>query len=86
MARYGFIGAGMMGQEHLRNLALLDGVAVTGLADPDEGMRTRALQTQGGTARTFADYRELIADTAVPVAFWIPSTCERISSVASVVS
>ena len=61
MVRYGFIGAGMMGQEHLRNLALLDGVEVTGLADPDEGMRTRALQTQGGTARTFADYRELIA-------------------------
>lgn len=61
MVRYGFIGAGMMGQEHLRNLALLDGVEVTGLADPDESMRTKALRTQGGTARTFADYRELIA-------------------------
>jgi myo-inositol 2-dehydrogenase / D-chiro-inositol 1-dehydrogenase len=25
MLRYGIIGCGMMGQEHLRNIALLDG-------------------------------------------------------------
>ena len=61
MIRYGFIGAGMMGQEHLRNLALLDGVEVTGLADPDEGMRVKSLQIQGGSAKAFADYRDLIA-------------------------
>ncbi|MFP1631148.1 Gfo/Idh/MocA family protein [Zhengella sp. ZM62] len=61
MVRYGFIGAGMMGQEHLRNLALLDGVTVTGIADPDAGMRAVSLATQGGTARVFQDYRDLIA-------------------------
>ena len=61
MVRYGFIGAGMMGQEHLRNLALLDGVTVTGIADPDAAMRAASLATQGGTARVFADYRDLIA-------------------------
>ena len=34
--RYGLIGCGMMGQEHLRNVALLDGAAqVVALCDPD---------------------------------------------------
>ncbi|WP_245408319.1 Gfo/Idh/MocA family protein [Zhengella mangrovi] len=60
MVRYGFIGAGMMGQEHLRNLALLDGATVSGIADPDAGMRASSLATQGGTARVFEDYRDLI--------------------------
>jgi myo-inositol 2-dehydrogenase / D-chiro-inositol 1-dehydrogenase len=32
--RYGIIGAGMMGREHIRNLMMLDGVRVTALADP----------------------------------------------------
>lgn len=61
MIRYGLIGAGMMGQEHLRNIALLPGVEVTALADPDEGMRQASLATQGGTARVFADWREMVA-------------------------
>ena len=38
--RYGLIGAGMMGQEHIRNAALMDDVKVTAVADPDEGMRS----------------------------------------------
>ena len=43
MIRYGLIGGGMMGQEHIRNVALLDGARVTAVADPDEGMRRLAL-------------------------------------------
>ena len=61
MVRYGLIGAGMMGQEHIRNLALLEGAEVAALADPDEGMRARSLSEQGGTARTFADYRDMLS-------------------------
>ena len=61
MIRYGLIGAGMMGQEHIRNIALLEGAAVSALADPDEGMRARSLQVQGGTARVFSDWRELVS-------------------------
>ena len=38
MKRYGFIGCGMMGQEHLRNLALLPAVAVVGFIEPDDAM------------------------------------------------
>ena len=37
--RYGFIGCGMMGQEHLRNLSLMDGVDVTAIFEPDSIMR-----------------------------------------------
>ncbi len=64
MIRYGLIGAGMMGQEHIRNIALIEGVDVSALADPDEGMRARALAIQGGTARAVADYRDLLAADA----------------------
>ncbi|MDD7972738.1 Gfo/Idh/MocA family protein [Roseinatronobacter alkalisoli] len=39
---YGIIGCGMMGQEHLRNLALVNGAEVTAIFEPDAGMRARA--------------------------------------------
>ena len=61
MMRYGLIGAGMMGQEHIRNIALLDGAEVTALADPDDGMLRRSLAEQGGTAAVFADWREMLS-------------------------
>lgn len=32
---YGMIGCGMMGQEHLRNIALLDDTSVIGIVEPD---------------------------------------------------
>ena len=41
--RYGFIGCGMMGHEHLRNLALIDGAQVRAIFEPDEGMAAQAL-------------------------------------------
>jgi predicted dehydrogenase len=39
---YGMIGCGMMGQEHLRNIALLDDTSVIGIVEPDPGMRAEA--------------------------------------------
>ncbi|MGR3197642.1 MAG: Gfo/Idh/MocA family protein, partial [Paracoccus sp. (in: a-proteobacteria)] len=39
---YGIIGCGMMGQEHLRNIALLPGTAIGTIFEPDAGMRARA--------------------------------------------
>jgi myo-inositol 2-dehydrogenase/D-chiro-inositol 1-dehydrogenase len=59
--RYGLIGSGMMGQEHIRNLKLLDGVSVTAIADPDAGMRALSVETSGGTAKPYADFKELLA-------------------------
>jgi predicted dehydrogenase len=42
MLRYGIIGCGMMGQEHLRNIALLDGASVVAIYEPDPAMRAAA--------------------------------------------
>jgi len=41
-ARYGIIGCGMMGQEHLRNIALLPECRVAAIFEPDPGMRKAA--------------------------------------------
>lgn len=40
--RYGIIGTGMMGQEHIRNIALLENAQITALAEPDPAMRRAA--------------------------------------------
>ncbi|QBY00657.1 Gfo/Idh/MocA family oxidoreductase [Rhodophyticola sp. CCM32] len=40
--RYGIIGCGMMGQEHIRNIRLLGGAEVTAILEPDAGMRAEA--------------------------------------------
>ena len=37
--RYGLLGCGMMGREHLRNLALIDDVDVVAIAEPDLEMQ-----------------------------------------------
>jgi len=39
---YGIIGCGMMGQEHLRNIALVPGAHVAAIFEPDAAMRARA--------------------------------------------
>ena len=43
---YGLIGSGMMGQEHLHNIALLEGARVAGIFDPDAG-QGRGNRTRG---------------------------------------
>lgn len=59
--RYGLIGSGMMGQEHIRNINLLGGCEVAAVADPDEGMRALSVQTSGGTAKPYSDYKEMMS-------------------------
>ena len=51
--RYGIIGCGMMGQEHIRNIALIDGTEVVAVFDPDPGMKAEAAQLVPGLR--FAD-------------------------------
>ena len=60
MVRYGIIGSGMMAQEHMRNLALIEGAQVTGIADPNEGMRFAASKIAPDAA-AFTDYKELLS-------------------------
>ena len=39
---YGVIGCGMMGREHLQNIALLEGARVGAIFEPDAGMAAAA--------------------------------------------
>ncbi len=62
--RYGVIGCGMMGQEHLRNLALLPDVDVVAIFEPDAGMRARAAEV-APSARMVGSVAELLAIEAI---------------------
>jgi myo-inositol 2-dehydrogenase / D-chiro-inositol 1-dehydrogenase len=48
--RYGIIGSGMMGIEHMLNLAAVDGAVVTAIADPEPASREMALAFAGPSA------------------------------------
>jgi myo-inositol 2-dehydrogenase / D-chiro-inositol 1-dehydrogenase len=56
--RYGLVGCGMMGQEHLRNIALLAGVEVAAIFEPDAAMR-HASQVLAPQARMVTRIEEL---------------------------
>lgn len=49
--RYGILGCGMMGQEHLRNIALLPGASVSHIFEPDDAMARRSLDLAPGARR-----------------------------------
>ena len=69
---YGLIGAGMMGNEHLRTLLLIDAAKVVAVADPHEPSIKHSRATLGDRAVDVsfaADYRELIERRDVDV--WI---------------
>ena len=58
IVRYGLVGTGMMGVEHLNNLAVTPGAVVTALADPVEtslGRARAALGDRADQAVAFAD-------------------------------
>jgi len=60
--RYGIIGTGMMGCEHIRNLAVMDDVDVVAVADPNEEPRQWAEKycADRFTPRVHEDYREIL--------------------------
>ncbi|MEO0401476.1 MAG: Gfo/Idh/MocA family oxidoreductase [Pseudomonadota bacterium] len=49
--RYGIIGCGMMGQEHMRNIALLPDASVAAFFEPDDDMAARATPFAPGAER-----------------------------------
>ena len=55
--RYGIIGCGMMGQEHMRNIALLDDCSVAAYFEPDASMAAaaHALVPEAYAASSLAD-------------------------------
>lgn len=66
VVRYGVIGTGMMGCEHIANIAALDGASVTAICDPHEPSLAKARQAAAtadngaGPPAEFSDDRALI--------------------------
>jgi predicted dehydrogenase len=58
--RYGVIGTGMMGVEHIENIGALDGAVVTAVADTDDDSRASGVAAAGDGVRAFADHRDLL--------------------------
>lgn len=58
--RYGVIGTGMMGVEHIENLAAIEGATVTAVADSNDKSLAAGAASAGGGVAAFADYREMI--------------------------
>lgn len=65
--RYGIIGTGMMGCEHIRNLAHIDEAQVVAVADPNQKPREWALKACGDrfSPDVYADYKDLLARTDI---------------------
>ena len=83
--RYGIIGCGMMGQEHIRNIALVDGARVAAILEPHEGMRMAA-QTLAPEAAMVATVEELLDRDLDAVLIASPNHChvdqmERIADI-----
>ena len=61
MIRYGIVGCGSMGREHIENLnAMGEAVVVTALADPEAASRDAALALCRGQPQVFESSRELL--------------------------
>ncbi len=58
--RYGIIGCGSMGREHIENLRAMGGAAVTAIADPSPQSREQAAAIVDGKVELFADHRDLL--------------------------
>ncbi len=65
--RYGIIGSGMMGVEHILNIRLTPGAETAAFADPHERSRGWGRDTAGEGAREYTDHRDLLADEDVDV-------------------
>jgi len=57
--RYGIIGAGSMGREHIVNIKVMGDGVVTALADPHQASLDASLAMAPGAA-TFSDHRALL--------------------------
>ncbi len=59
--RFGIIGSGMMGREHIRNLALLPSARVTALADPEPASLDRTISRMGPAGEGVATFNTVEA-------------------------
>ncbi len=61
---YAIVGCGMMGIEHIHNIALLDGARVSCVYDPVPEQAARGAREAGG-ARIATSFEDLISDTSI---------------------
>ena len=62
--RYGIVGCGSMGREHIENLVAMGGAEVTAIADTDAGSRQAAVALTAASRvppQIFEDHRELLS-------------------------
>jgi myo-inositol 2-dehydrogenase/D-chiro-inositol 1-dehydrogenase len=59
--RYGVIGTGMMGVEHIANVNALPGARVVAIADPHEPSRDAGAAAAADPVSVYADHRDLLA-------------------------
>lgn len=59
--KYGIIGSGAMGQEHIRYINMIDDICVAAIADTNEEMRNKAAQLVENEVTYFTTAEELLA-------------------------
>ncbi|MBI4516238.1 MAG: Gfo/Idh/MocA family oxidoreductase [Deltaproteobacteria bacterium] len=67
LVRYGIIGTGMMGCEHILSLSLIPGVRVTAIADTNASSRRWGCSVAGDGVEVYEDYRELLRRAPIDV-------------------
>ena len=64
MLKYGIIGCGMMGQEHIRNIALLPECEITAIFEPNSAMRNIAKQL-APNAKYYETLKDLVSKASI---------------------
>jgi len=63
--KYGIIGSGMMGCEHIMNINLIDGAEVTAIADPNETSRGWGKSFAPEGVQVYEDYRQMLREAPI---------------------
>ena len=63
--RFGIVGTGMMGIEHIMNLQAIEGNVIKAICDPNEKSLNTAREVTNGEAECFTNHEELLASGKV---------------------
>ncbi len=84
--RYGIIGTGMMGVEHIENILSLDNTSVTAIADTDAGSRRTGAAHAGPECAVYENYDDLLADPNVDAVVVVTPNFTHIEVMSKVVA